>query len=416
MTDGAHDHPAILAAIPPAFDPSGLATKDALDALTKRVAALEAKGTPDVPPPVEPPVTPPANDYPAWTYQLAQGFGVVYGPTIAAPTTIPHDGVADTAGPLAAWIMSASGSKVLDLSTLASPLWMFTGNGLDLRGIRPATKIIFPKGQRISWGHGPGTDNHEAFILLGNTHDIEIDGNGSIPDGSNPGIGTSAVKISDARSSCLVRNGASWVNVHGFHWVNVAGYGPGTFGDDGAYPPPDYCWFHDYTQTGGEWAASMTSGRHVMWSDWESTDTSISPIDIEPDAPGHVIEDIAIVRFRATNWGWYGALTPWMMQACPKGTATNPMARIFVADGVTSNAGPQHGPSANAGGLAIRADKTNAKDTIVVRRLTTTTPASTNTMRLVNVHDLEVQGCVQPRTAGVLVSDVGTTGTRLVQV
>lgn len=418
--DAALSAKADVSAIPAPFDPTAInqdldRVDAALVALTKRVAALEGADPGDG----DPDPTP-TNDYPAWTTALADHWAkVTWGATILAPTSIPHDGIADTAGPLAAWIKAQPGG-VLDLSPLASPLWVFTGHGLDLRGIRPFTKVVFPKGQVIHWGRGADDGNLNAFMLLGATHDVEIDGNDANPVGGNTGVGTTAQSYHDHFGALLVRNGASFINVHGFSWDNVGGFGPGTYGDDAGAPATDV-WIHDCTVRGAECGIGFTSGVRVWWDHLVLLDSSISAIDLEPDLPAHVQTDLALTNLTVSDYGWNTVTSPWFLQSCPSGTAeSNAMDRLFVADVTVDCPGAPaltHKNYPGIGGLAIRADDHNPKSGFVFRRLSTTRThtRSDAVMRFRNVRDLEVSGIVQPRTAGTLVSDVGGSGTRNVQ-
>jgi hypothetical protein len=169
----------------------------------------------------------------------------------------------------------------------------------------------------------------------------------------------------------------------------------------------------------------IVAGRRVKIERCQINDSIDTAIDLEPDASqvgGGGFEDVLISDCDITGYGWGQSLTSWFVAACPQDAvlASCVMNGLTVTKNRvhTGAVGPVNGSQTGLGGLGIRADKTNAKKNFVitdnVTTHTDTRSSSRSTMNLANVENLTVTGNKQPSTGAQLLSDTGTTGTRVV--
>jgi hypothetical protein len=270
-----------------------------------------------------------------------------------------------------------------------------------------------------------------AFFLQNSTH---ITVRGFAVDGGNTATGTTGAgaAVNEYKNGAVIRAGSSFVEFDHVSWDRVYGFGILISADGGTAWPSDIS-IHDSTIRGGEMGVGIVAGRRISIVHNAINDSVYTAIDLEPDAsqPGPNGEagygggfvDVLISDNDVTRYSWGQTLTSWFVAACPQDAVIG----TAVMDGLTITgnrvnvgaATADNGSADGLGGLGIRADKANLKRNVTITNNTTsdndTRSATRAVINLANVQNLTITGNRQPIANGAaLVSDTGTTGTRVV--
>jgi hypothetical protein len=276
---------------------------------------------------------------------------------------------------------------------------------------------------------GVGTDS-SAFFMQNSTH-ITI--RGFAVDGDNPATGTTSAwnYVDEHIGAAMIYTGSKFIEFDRVSWDRLRGFGILISSNEGTVWPEDI-YIHDSTIRGAECGLCVIAGRRITFSRNNVVDTMGSAVDLEPDSYsagpagqpgwGGGFENVLIADNDFTRWGWVQTMTTWFVAFVPQAdvVATAYMNGLTVRDNRihVGAATADNGNFDGIGGLAIRGDATNLKRNITITNNWTmdddTRPATRFVMYLHNVENLTVTNNRQPIDYGKLLSDVGTSGTRIV--
>jgi len=342
-------------------------------------------------------------------------------PGIVVPSSIDATGQTGVSTALNAWIKAQANGSVLVFPP--GSVYRLDGDaGLNVAGRNHLT--LEGTGSRLI-NKTTGASGFSASFFLQQSEDLVI--KGFAVDGGNTATGSTAAKaqVDESISAIAIRGDCKRIEVSNINWDNIRGFGP-ILGSDGGKTWPEDISIHDCIIRGGEMGVGIVAARRVKIERCQVNDSIDTAFDLEPDASqvgGGGFEDVLISDCDITNYGWGQSLTSWFVAACPQDAVLSKCVMNGLT--VTKNrvhagaAGPANGSQTGLGGLGVRADKTNAKHNFVITDNVTTHPdtrsMSRATMNFANVENLTVTGNKQPVTNGaLLLSDTGTTGTRVV--
>jgi hypothetical protein len=352
------------------------------------------------------------------------GAGWLGGP---GSSSINATCASDVSSSLNAWIKAQPNGSTLVFPS-GSCYRLGGDNGIQLDGRSNLTLV--GTGSTLEL-RTTGASNRSSGFFLQNSHNITI--RGFKVDGMNTATGTTAARgaVNERINGAVVRSGSTFIEFDRVSWDRIKGFGIIISTDGGSTWPADIS-IHDSTIRGGEMGVAIVAGRRIQIVRNVINDSVWYPIDMEPD-PGAAgpngqagygggFIDVLVSDNDITRYGWGQTMTSWFVAFCPQDDVVD----TAVMDGLTITGNRIHVGAATSnngnfdgiGGLAIRGDKANPKRNIVITNNWTadndTQSSSRAVIHVAGVQNLTVTGNRQPITSAKLLSDSGTTGTRVV--
>ena len=347
------------------------------------------------------------------------------GAGVTVPSSINATCASDVSPALNAWIKAQPNGSTLVFPS-GSCYRLGGDNGIQLDGRQRLT--LEGTGATLQL-RTTGASNRSAAFFLQNSTDIIV--RGFAVDGGNTATGTTSAagQINERMNAAAIRSGSKRIEFDHVSWDRLRGFGP-IMGTEGGSTWPDDVWIHDCFIRGGEMGIAIVAGRNVRLERNTINDSVWYAFDMEPDSStagpngeagyGGGFINVLISDNDVTRYGWGMTMSSWFAAFVPQDAVVG----TAVMDGLTITgnrvhvgaADPNNGNYDGIGGLAIRSNKANLKRNIVI---TDNWTADDSTWRsavinLANVFNLTVTGNRQPLAAGSLLSDSGTTGTRVV--
>lgn len=383
-----------------------------------------------------PSVSFPGND-PAWAVALRTAMG---------PSGITYT---DTTTGVVSWTGAQLNSQITSIgngtnATNRKRLIVSPGSTITLTGtagINLASRSYFElilTGVNIILSTD-GSSNFGSGLFFQNSAYIAV--RGGTFQGQNPYTATphAADTIDEQKSGAVIRYNCDHIELDDITWLDLEGFGVITNSDGNETGPlwPQYIWVHGCYIESGEMGMAAVSGRYLLWEQNTIAESTWFAIDFEPDYPQQGYEHVLIQENVIDRYGWEsflqlptGGHTHWALAMNPADSSlacvmddltfrNNTILRGHVtsADG-TPYPGGYHAGNLDGGGLLVRSDKTNTKNTVVITGNTSAQARtiSGGTMSFDSVNGLTVTNN-QQRTVGsaaLVAADGNATGVHTV--